>query len=775
VKPIVPALLLLAACRSSDGVTPPAVTKPGPSAEAPVPNALALPTVRPLLDDPRLVGARAFERVKDWPNAAKAVHDARLTVQLSPAEACAWDFLEGRLFTLANLSAEALAAFEHAEAPMCTLAGHATLRSAQALARAGRADDAIAKARTVPADLPLGDDVKIVIAESLAAKNNRAAALPMWRSWLAANPHGPRWVDTSIRIANADLDGIDGPAEEHAREAYDAATRVIIEAPKLADSSGATAARSRAVAFLHVKDPSITEPLDEVEKARQAQAYLDANDAQRAFDLAGAIPRTSPAYCKAALTRANAGAKKAPKTDVWSDAVDACGKDTELVTALYAGAKARSGKDPARAIEWFGKVEELFPQHRLADDARFRAAMIVAQSSETGHEDRAEQMLRSLPDAYPAGDMKTEALFRVALVHMSKGDYPGAKSALDRIVEIAPEDRHYAVAGRAEYFRARVDDIAGNTAAALPRYRTVIEKYPLSYYMLLSYDRLAQRDPAGARRLLDEAAARDREPPIPAERSFPSHALVPVQTPAFGRGIRLLEVSDLDMAKREFAPSLGDNADPEVVWTVGALYNQAGFFETGFGVARGKASEQVAHYPEGKWRLEWETSYPRAYEGLVDPATAKYGLPRPIAWGIMREESTFIADVKSPANAYGLMQLIVPTAKGVAVGTGFGSDEASLKRPEVSIELGTKLLAGLRQQQGHVALAIGAYNAGGGAVGRWMSTRTSDELDLFVENVPYEETRNYVKRVLSSVAAYAYLYDRKTFDDTLALPLRLSR
>ena len=229
------------------------------------------------------------------------------------------------------------------------------------------------------------------------------------------------------------------------------------------------------------------------------------------------------------------------------------------------------------------------------------------------------------------------------------------------------------------------------------------------------------------------------------------------------------------MAKREFAPSLGDNADPEVVWTVGALYNQAGFFETGFGVARGKASEQVVHYPEGKWRLEWETSYPRAYEALVDPATAKYGLPRPIAWGIMREESTFIADVKSPANAYGLMQLIVPTAKGVAVGTGFGSDEASLKRPEVSIELGTKLLAGLRQQQGHVALAIGAYNAGGGAVGRWMSTRTSDELDLFVENVPYEETRNYVKRVLSSVAAYAYLYDRKTFDDTLALPLRLSR
>ena len=112
---------------------------------------------------------------------------------------------------------------------------------------------------------------------------------------------------------------------------------------------------------------------------------------------------------------------------------------------------------------------------------------------------------------------------------------------------------------------------------------------------------------------------------------------------------------------------------------------------------------------------------------------------------------------------------------GVAAGTGFGSDEASLKTPEVSIELGTKLLAALRSQHGHDALAIGAYNGGSGAIRRWMKARTSDELDLFVENVPWEETRNYIKRVLSSVAAYGYLYDKKSFEEALAIPLRLER
>jgi soluble lytic murein transglycosylase len=60
-------------------------------------------------------------------------------------------------------------------------------------------------------------------------------------------------------------------------------------------------------------------------------------------------------------------------------------------------------------------------------------------------------------------------------------------------------------------------------------------------------------------------------------------------------------------------------------------------------------------------------------------------------------------------------------------------------------------------------------------MGRWYGARTSDEFDFFVENVPWEETRNYIKRVLSSVAAYGYLYDKKAYDETLALPLRFGR
>lgn len=765
-------VLSLAACRSGESVAPPVVTPPA-SAEPKVAAQGVMPKLRVLLDDPRLAQARRLERTKDWAGAAKAVHDAR-PADLPPAEACAWDFLEGRLFALANALPEAIAAFERAEQATCALAGHAKLRSAQAFARLGRADDAIAKARVVPEDhTTLRDEVKLVIAESLAAKGDRAGALPLWRSWLAANPYGSRWVDTCVRIANALLDGIDGDASAHAKEAYDLATRVVTEAPKIAETTGATQARQRAVALLKAKDPTVSEALSDAERVRQAQAWLDANEPARAFELVSGIPKTSPVSCRAALTRANAGAKKVPKVDLWAEAVVVCENDAELVTALYSGAKARASKDPKLALEWFARVEKLFPTHRLADDARFRAALLVAQGSEEGQKERFEQMMRTLPDTYPLGDMGTEALFRVSLAKMQRGreDWEAVKTVLDRILEMTPEDRHWATEGRAEYFRARAAAATGDLEGALARWQHVIERHPLTFYMLLSYGRLAATDASRARGVLEAAIARDKE------GTFPSKTHAVFDTPAFVRAVKLLEVSDVEAAKREISASgaLAEDADAEVVWAIGALYNQAGWPELGHAFSRKRLTDHLEHYPEGRWRARWETAYPRAFEPLVNAACDKYGLPRAIAWGVMREESSFVADARSQANAFGLMQLIIPTAKGVAAGTGFGSDEASLKTPEVSIELGTKLLAALRSQHGHDALAIGAYNGGSGAIRRWMNARTSDELDLFVENVPWDETRNYIKRVLSSVAAYGYLYDKKTFEQMLAIPLRLEK
>jgi soluble lytic murein transglycosylase len=141
----------------------------------------------------------------------------------------------------------------------------------------------------------------------------------------------------------------------------------------------------------------------------------------------------------------------------------------------------------------------------------------------------------------------------------------------------------------------------------------------------------------------------------------------------------------------------------------------------------------------------------------------------------MREESAFDPDAHSPANAQGLMQLMAPTARLLTRGTGMVIDEATLHRPDVSIALGARYLGNLRVSfAGNPALAIAAYNGGSGAVRRWLTERGADDFDVFVERIPFDETRAYIKRVLSSEAAYAFLYAPKALDELLALPQRAS-
>ena len=140
----------------------------------------------------------------------------------------------------------------------------------------------------------------------------------------------------------------------------------------------------------------------------------------------------------------------------------------------------------------------------------------------------------------------------------------------------------------------------------------------------------------------------------------------------------------------------------------------------------------------------------------------------------MREESSFDPDAESLADAYGLMQLIVPTAKSVAGPLGLPFDRASLKRPSVNVALGSAELARLAQAfPDNTLLAIPAYNAGPGNPKRWLRDRPNADFDLWVELIPYVETRRYMKRVLASRATYAFLYQRDDFDTYALLPSKI--
>jgi len=641
--------------------------------------------------------------------------------------------------------------------------------------KAGDLADADDRARHVDPASSAHDDAELVLAAALAGEGRGPEAIPRWRAALAKNPKG--WIDVALPLASALLDEsaahVEGTSSERATEALRLATRFVVEAPKIAESSGADAIRRRAVERLRGSDPKASLALTLAERAQQARAWLDAGESVKAAAAAGVLlaepqlAKDPATACSASIVHAQAlGRTKAGAGTAWDDAIARCEHDGALVTALYAGAKAAAGKHPDVARERYAKVEALFPAHRLADDARFQGALLALGQ---GDEATFTKMMLTLPDDYPAGDQRTEALFRVAMLHMTRGEWAPSEALLDRIVALAPEDQHWATAGRAEYFRARVAEKEGHAADARARYVRVLERHPFAYYMAQAYARLSQGDPATATRTLAAAFVREDA------STFLSSGHAELDSPTFARACALLEVGDIDLARRELAlaGATREDVDPEVLWTVALLYDRAGAPELGHALARQKLRDYLTHYPVGSWRTKWEIAYPRAFDDLVVQDSATNAIPTALTWAIMREESDFIADAKSGSNAFGLMQLIVPTARVVAHGTGLPFDEASLKLPKISVALGTRLLGQLRASfADNPTLAIAAYNGGGGAVGRWISARGDEDFDLWVEEIPWEETRGYEKRVLSSEAAYAYLYDPAALDEVLRMSPR---
>jgi soluble lytic murein transglycosylase len=741
-----------------------------------------MPGLAVVLDDPRLAIARERARAHDPSAAARALDGVRAQVALDPQRACAWAYTSGRLHLDAGEAAEASAAFERVLAPPddagtpCRLAPYAALRDGQALLRLSRYDDAIARLRAVGDDVAVRDETKLALADAFVMKGDRASALPLWRGLLAASPHGVRWADSSLQLAGALLDGVEGPPEAGAQEALDLATRVLVEAPMTAEKVDVLGVRERAGTLLkHTAAP----PLTPDERVRQAQAWLDEKQPKRATETAAALLKALPrgdkkhheAGCKAAIVRAQAvpRGKSEDAADAWGDAIARCQGEDAQVTTLYQGGKASASAhrfDEARTR--FALVEKRFPQHRLADDARFHSALVIFDE---GDEAKYVATLASIPDAYPDGDMKGEALFRVALARVAKRDLDGARAALDRLLGLAPDERGWGSAGRAAYFRARVSQLAGDVDDAKRRYTAIVTDEPFAFYMLLAYARLRAIDDAAARAAVQAAVERE------ASGRFLSREHDALASPAFERFARLLEVGEVDAARREASAGglVADGADPEVLWTIAWAYDRAGAPELGHAFARGRLVDYRAHWPAGRWRLAWQVAFPRPWEDLVSAESTSAGIPNVLTWAIMREESAFNPEAHSAANAIGLMQLIGGTARIVARGTNLAFDDASLRRPDVSIALGARLLGSLRSSfPANPALAIAAYNGGAGAVRRWLGERGGDDFDVFVERIPYEETRNYLKRVLASEAAYAYLYAPKALDELLALPQRAS-
>ncbi|UCH93552.1 MAG: lytic transglycosylase domain-containing protein [Candidatus Aminicenantes bacterium] len=150
---------------------------------------------------------------------------------------------------------------------------------------------------------------------------------------------------------------------------------------------------------------------------------------------------------------------------------------------------------------------------------------------------------------------------------------------------------------------------------------------------------------------------------------------------------------------------------------------------------------------------------PVKYTDLIDQYSQMYKLDRTLIFAIIREESFFRPEAVSPANAYGLMQLLLETARQVAYPHRIKVFRRDLFDPEKNIRFGTEYLKQLLEKyKGKLHLALAAYNAGWERVDQWLDSFGTVKDDEFIEMIPFTATRNYVKNILRSYYYYRLYY-----------------
>ncbi len=407
----------------------------------------------------------------------------------------------------------------------------------------------------------------------------------------------------------------------------------------------------------------------------------------------------------------------------------------------FAYTQSRLGR-PERSLAEYRKLVELARKTPAAAawgaQAQFKVALIHLQEE---NDASAEKEFQVFLDRFGNHELRQDALWGLAWARYHQGRFAEARKAFEQRARFADES-----GAAARYWMARCDERLGAVEVARAAYQAIAREMPLHYYGFLA-----------AARLPDEPLFKpERARFFAADASYAANAEVRFH---LERGDVLAALGRPDEAETEFMAGYQlDSGQAHAHAIAQALIS----------IGRYTAAQRLAWNNFGAelqrndvfYTDVWELAYPEAFADLVRARAVEHGIDPHVVLSLMREESRFQPDVSSPADAYGLLQLIVPTARRVAARLKLPAPgPRDLYQPELNIALGTAYIHSLvRNYNDNLFLAFAGYNGGPHNVDRWMRERPGLELDEFVEQIPYLETRRYVKKVTTSLIRYRYLY-----------------
>jgi soluble lytic murein transglycosylase len=382
---------------------------------------------------------------------------------------------------------------------------------------------------------------------------------------------------------------------------------------------------------------------------------------------------------------------------------------------------------------------EKFPNSPFAEEVlnNLASAYIIDDQ-----DDEADAIFREILNRYPAGRFTERAAWKAGWWAYRQGNFTDALQYFDRGSEKFPRSDY-----RPSwlYWSARAAQQAGDAETGRARMRLTATDYHNSYYGRLALKRL-EGERAGA------VAPTLQRAPLP-----------PPSIPTAGRIASLLSVglnreamNELQYAQRVWGDS------PQLQATIAVTHKRLGNVRAGINAMKRAYPQYLAAGGETLPAEILRIIFPVDFWPLLQKYAKERNLDPFVVAALVAQESNFDPVVVSHANAYGLMQILPSTGRSYARKLGVRPfSTARLKEAEINVRLGTQIFADEIRKYGGVPFALAAYNAGGSRVVAWRREKPNLPQDEFIDDIPFPETQNYVKRILGTAEDYRSLYSSR--------------
>jgi soluble lytic murein transglycosylase len=504
-------------------------------------------------------------------------------------------------------------------------------------------------------------------------------------------------------------------------------------------------------------------PQNEEEILARAENLFEAKswaEADKAFaELAARYPASLTAAVQLKRIDTLAAVRKMTEAQAAFNAIPDRAPEKEMAYYELATGYARA-RQWAEARRVAAEMREKFPVGKLTPKAWVDAGLAARDAKIKAEE---QYFLGAALANYPNAVEVASAQFELAwMAHEANDLQRSSQMLIEHLARYV--DRDTTNRGKAGYWAARDSERAGRTAEACTLYDAVIYRYAANWYGHLAQQRLtAMRgqgkcsNVAAPNELVAKAAANLKTVTVEPEVAGPA------ELERVAKSDELSTIGLFDWSFEELAEARKTAAtSPSINLALARHYRLKGDNVNALLALAKSYPDYSQMFPEEMGREEWDIFYPHvAWDQIVNWSRQR-NLDLYQVAGLIRQESVFNPRAASHAKAYGLMQLIVPTAQSVAKKYGQTTPITveALFQPALNIELGTAYMRDQLDKFGRIEYMAVAYNAGPGRVPQWRATLPA-EMDEFVEAIPFRETKGYVQGVIRNTAQYRRLYDER--------------